>query len=267
MIFAPPKPVASTAAARHRLPAPAAGTGSPHRAVENADPNWDRQRVSFLAGLPRTWVTIQIPGTAPQRLPGTYVAYARDELPPAPADVADLRWLEHATRHPDDDMAHASPLAARDLSAHGVAALVGGPVPADLARFLRGGGLRDRLRSATDCYFDLGAVAVDVDGGRLIHLISDSQWTYHWLLYVGDDGRTAMVGTWFPIGFPLDMNQDADWLHDDPNYVLAADSFAEFVWRWWMDNEIFYRVVVEKADPTAEQQAYAGRCGRPTSLG
>lgn len=225
--------------------------------------------MSFLSDLPRTWVTIQIPGTAPQQLHATYVGYAADQLPPPPADVARLTWLERAAHHPTDHMA-AAEHAVRNISAQNFADLVGSrvPVPDDLSRFLVDGGLRERLRSATASYFDLGDTAVTVDGGRLVHLISDSQWVFHWLLYLDDDGSSAVVGTSFPAGFDLapDEYDDADWPPEDRRFTLVADSFAEFVWRWWMDNEIFYRAVVEKAGLTTEQEAYVARYGPPVRL-
>lgn len=215
-------------------------------------------------------MTIQVPGIAPQRLLATYVGYANDQVPPTPVDVADLAWLERASRHPMDFMASAFEDAVRDISAQGVTDLAGNhtTLPEDLARFLQDGGLRDRLRSATNSYFDLGDAAVAVDGGRLVHLISDSQWVFHWLLYLGEDGSSAIVGTSFPAGFDLDADdyEEATWLHEDRRYVLVADSFAEFIWRWWMDNEVFYRAVVGKASLTTEQKAYVAQYGSPTSL-
>lgn len=214
-------------------------------------------------------MTIKIPGTASETKLATYVQYAVDELPLAPIDVASLEWLRHAARHPEDYMASAFEHATRDISRQSVADLLGGraTVPHDLAQFLGGDGLRDRLRSATDCYFDLGDSVVAVDGGHLLHLISDSQWVFHWLLYLGEDGSSAVVGTSFPAGFDLDPDDAAFWQQEDWGYVLVADTFAEFIWRWWMDNEIFYRAVVEKTDVSVKQRAYVEQYGVPNRLG
>lgn len=225
--------------------------------------------MSFLSDLPREWVTIQVPGTSSQRIFATYVGYAVDQLPPTPVDVADLEWLKHAPRHPENYMGSAFEQAARAVSSEAVADLLGGlaTVPNDFAHFLEGDGLRDRLRSATNSYFDLGDSVVAVDGGRLLHLISDSQWTFHWLLYLGDDGSSAVVGTSFPAGFDLDPDEAAFWQQEDWGYILVAGSFAEFIWRWWMDNEMFYRLVVEKIDTSADERAYVEQYGRPNRLG
>lgn len=210
-------------------------------------------------------MTIQVPGTYGERIFGTYVGY--DELPPTPVDVANLDWLRDAPRHPEDYLASASEDAVRDLSAQAVADLLGDrvTVPDDFARFLNDG-LRDRLRSATDSYFDLGDFTVAVEGGRLLHLISDSQWVYHWLLYLGDDGTSAVVGTGVPTGFTLDPDDAAYYQQECTGYVLVANSFAEFIWRWWTDNNIFYRAVVDKTPLTPDEQSYAAQYGPPTTL-
>ncbi|TCC42987.1 hypothetical protein [Kribbella sindirgiensis] len=216
----------------------------------------------FLTQLPHRWVTIQVPGTYSERSFATYVGY--DERPPAPADVGDFKWLRNAPRHPEDHLADASDDAVRDLSAQTVAELLGddATIPDDFARFLDEG-LRDRLRSATDSYFDLGDFIVAVEGGRLLHLISDSQWVYHWLLYLGDEGTSVVVGTMSPAGFTPDPD---DPPLDSTEYVVVADSFAEFTWRWWMDNEIFYHSAVDRTSLTPNQQAYVTQYGHPTKL-
>ena len=222
--------------------------------------------MSFLAGLDRGWVTIEVPGAPAPSPYATYVRYRPEDLPALPADVADLAWLERAARH-DDYLGSAFGEAVRDLSGPAADQLLDGlPLPDDFVRF-REGGLRDRLRSATDSYFDLGDSLVEVDGGHLLHLISDSQWVYHWLLYVGSDGSSAMVGADHPAGFRLSPEDAAAWPAEAGGYLLVADSFAEFAWRWWMDNDIFYRVVVEESEMTPEDRAYARQYGSPMTFG
>jgi hypothetical protein len=91
--------------------------------------------------------------------------------------------------------------------------------------------------------------------------MSDSHWVYHWLLYVGDSGDSAVVGTSFL--------QGSTWMTMKPTIGRTEEwatrssptPSAEFAWRWWMDNEIFYRVHVEKLGLTAEQQRYVDGYG------
>jgi hypothetical protein len=225
--------------------------------------------VSFVSDLPRAWVSIQVPGTPSPERYATYVAYGTGSLPAAPEHLELLDWLAEAPRHPDDYMATRFDAAVRDLDWDGVAGLLTDPgtLPEDFLLFLSGGSdLRNRLRSATDCYFDLGDTVVDVEGGRLLHLVSDSQWVFHWLLYVGDDGRSAVVGSTYPVGFRLGPDDQEAWSGETPAYVLVAGSFAEFAWRWWMDNEIFYKKVVERVPLTAAEREYVNRYGTSRQL-
>lgn len=224
--------------------------------------------MSFLSQLDRGWVTIEVPG-APRASSAhsTYVSYPAEALPVPPADVAELTWLEGAPRHPGDYMGSAFEGAVTDLDAPRAPDLLDGlRLPLDFERF-REGGLRDRLRSATDSYFDLGDSLVEVDGGHLLHLISDSQWVFHWLLYVGRDGGSAVVGTTYPAGFTLDPEEARYWRDEPWDYLRVADSFAEFVWRWWMDNDLFYRSEVENSPMTPADLAYVSQYGRPSFLG
>jgi hypothetical protein len=224
--------------------------------------------MSFLSGLPRSWVSIQGPGTSSRTLLATYVAYSTDALPCPPRDIAGLEWLKQAQRHPEDYMATAFESAVRDPSRDAVTEMLGDltSLPADVLVFIEDG-LRDRLRSTTDSYFDLGDSVVSVDGGRLLHLISDSQWVFHWLLYLGDEGDSAVVGTSFPAGFDLDLDEVTFWQAANWGYVVVADSFAEFIWRWWMDNEVFYRVEVEGSPLNGAEQSYTEQYGTPQEQG
>ncbi len=225
----------------------------------------------FLSGLSRSWVTSPLPGARQPDRHVTYASYPQDDCPPAPTDLADLSWLEAAPAHSEDYLASwFTPSAQRDLSWAGIGELWPdiNSLPDDFLRFVgvHQPGLRDRLRSATDCYFDLGDELVEVDGGRLMHLVSDSQWVYHWLLYVGDDGDSAMVGSQFPAGFALGPEDRESHGGTSAAFVVVADSFSEFAWRWWMDNEIFYKVAVDHVPLTDDEVRYVQGYGPPVLL-
>lgn len=227
--------------------------------------------MSFLSGLSRSWVTLPLPGSRQPERHATYVSYPVDALPPAPADLASLSWLEAAPAHPEDYLASwFADAAQRDLSLAGISELWSDidSLPDDFVRFVgdHSPGLRDRLRSATDCYFDLGDALVEVEGGRLMHLVSDSQWVFHWLLYVGDDGASAIVGTQFPAGFALGPEELESLGARSVTYVVVADSFSEFAWRWWMDNEIFYKAVVDHVPLSDAEVRYVHGYGPPARI-
>ena len=54
------------------------------------------------------------------------------------------------------------------------------------------------------------------DGGTLVHFLSDQQWSVHWLLYVGPDGKEAVVTTYSAYGFDFSPGES------DPYYDIAT---------------------------------------------
>jgi hypothetical protein len=45
--------------------------------------------------------------------------------------------------------------------------------------------------------------------------------------------------------------------------VRCAETFREFIWRWWMDNETFYRVMIDRQQLTEQQESYVAAYGTP----
>lgn len=107
--------------------------------------------------------------------------------------------------------------------------------------------LQRRIRSATACLLDLGdfpAVTASEDG-FLVHVLSDQQWCLHWLLYLDTAGRQAVVATPEPIGFDLSDDGSGPGSvicldNEQLGLTVCADTFAEFLYRFWIENEIFF---------------------------
>lgn len=198
------------------------------------------------AGLPRAWWFPPLRGLRPDAQ-ATYARYPLNDQPSVAARADGFAWLECEPEKPQwaisrGDQAH------RPLSPENLVALAGElPVPESLRTFAARSGLQSRIRSATACYLDLGdaAAPTTVDGGFLIHLLSDQQIVRHWLLYVDAEGNESVVTSPRPIGLDL----PDDW-PDRPPAVIAldgsvdievcADTFAEFVYRFWLENELWY---------------------------
>jgi hypothetical protein len=224
--------------------------------------------MGFLDGLSRGWISIAVPGTMPLAKPRTYVRYRDDQVPALPAHLGSWDWLRAAPVQPDSTLSRAQPQAVRDLTPKALAELpISQALPADFAGFVTDPGLRTHLRSATWCHFDLGHRLQRVPDGHLLHLISDSQWVMHWMLYLGDGGASTVVATRRPVGFDLDEDEEAAyWEQEGWEYVRCAGTFREFIWRWWMDNEIFYRVKIDRLKPSRYQQDYIAGYGTPGDI-
>ena len=139
-------------------------------------------------------------------------------------------------------------------------------LPPSFLSFIASDEPRKRIRSATDCYLDLAEALVPVDtGGLLIHFLSDSQFCFHWLLYSGPNGEEAVVATRDPYGF---VHPDA-WIDETsvrtaftpgavPESFVCAASFSDFIYRLWIENEIWFRLQLESRPLTEEQERYVG---------
>jgi hypothetical protein len=213
----------------------------------------------FLSSLSPGWWSVELPGVRPHpENVATYSRFATDLLPIRPSAAGDdFAWLSETRLHDDSTMSAASESARQDLSTEWLNDVLGAArVPHDLRRFVEVTTLRGHLRSATDCYFDLGDHVVNTAGrGRLVHLVSDSQWCRHWLLYTDDRGDEAVVTTEFPAGFLLGPD-DLEAYSDEPAYEICAKNFAEFIWRFWIENEIWFALALDDHELTPPEIEY-----------
>lgn len=228
------------------------------------------ERVSLAApGLARGWPSFDLPGYREHPTLTTYSVFDQGLLPPIERQLDDgLAWLlaeppvEHSLAgghiYEGEPMTAATAVRLDAL----IADLDVTPPPA-FEKFIRVPELRSRVRSCTACYLDLASFPVHVDrGGWLLHFLSDQQWVRHWLLYVDRDGAEAVVSTDLPYGFGLESPEDEPgWTSDQFNRgsgesIVCADSFSEFLYRFWIENEIWF-ALAEHRGLTHEQRRYA----------
>ena len=197
---------------------------------------------------------------------GTYVPCPLDEQPKVTASD-DLSWLEGPPAS-DDGISIGEPgQQTRPLTTGDLDALAGHlPLPGSLRLFGSRPDLQRRVSSVTACYLDLGdfLAPTSVEGGYLLHVLSDQQWALHWLLYLDAVGNEAVLVTGEPIGFRLD---DDDWPDPPPPRIpmdgsyrlrVAADSFTEFLYRFWIENELWRGL--QREEPLAPHvAAYVSR--------
>lgn len=221
-----------------------------------------------LAELPRVWPGIFLPGFhhwgEDVPIPPTYAGFPLEWLPAIERELDDdLEWL---LREPPVDEAIEGDVTEAALDALGTATF---PLPAAFTSFFASDEPRKRLRSATDCYLRLPDFVAPFGEGRLINFLADSQSCVFWLLYSGPDGE-AIVATEYPPGFEFSdafakrQQRDPGSLADDAS--VCADSFSEFLYRFWIENEIFFR---HGSGLTDEQRRYgeqfATACGKACS--
>ena len=226
-----------------------------------------------LDRAPRLWITIGVPNVVENR-GATYWPLSLDAMPPiGRAMSGTLHWLIDSPAHdrslqrgPDDP-------AERDADGAGLQAVAAAlNLPSAFRRFIDDPEPRRHVRSATACYLDLAKFAVRTDdGGTLVHFLSDQQWVLHWLLYVGPDDSEAVVVSSTPLGFDDGETAPVRELRREsaPEIVaVCSDSFEEFLYRLWIENEIWFSLVqdvVELVMLPGELQAYAAAYPRDTA--
>lgn len=224
----------------------------------------DIARRKVLSRLPRTWWFPSAPGLDRRRgiNNGTYWAYPLDDQPSV-SHLADatLSWLEDqpvAAEWGLDDT-DATPMT--PLTPEAMQALTESwHAPEALTLLARRRHLQRRIRSFTGCYFDLGEKTVRAGDGMLFHFLSDQQWVRHWLVLLDGNGSSPVISSTLPIGFHGTDDDEELPVHavvpldGSVDLTVAADSVEEFLVRFWLENEIAFRVA--DAEPLTE--AFAG---------
>lgn len=209
-------------------------------------------RSNAWSSLSQRWVHIQLPGI--RELPGyqTYEGSRLDDLPLVPIVLDDeCAWLiNHGTAYSRGGLnqyeRNIQPAFIEELAARSNIQL-----PRSVRRFMTSQELQSRVRSCTDCYLDPGERIVETIGslhGKLIHFLSDSQWCAHWYLHLLPDGASAILESPDPYCYEaetLGEIENPSCLLEridvsDLDFAYCASSFSEFLYRFWIENEIWY---------------------------
>lgn len=129
-------------------------------------------------------------------------------------------------------------------------------IPDSFSVFLFDFSLVTMLRSPTDCYFHFPKTLIPnrgAQGGYFIHFFSDSQNCYEWYLFLDPDGTHCVVASddLSDPGLP-----DEFWDNQRQEIVLCAISFESFIYRLWIENEVWFRLVNQDQPLTEEMVQY-----------
>jgi len=221
--------------------------------------------VGALPGLPRVWWATDLPGFREHPTPfATYSPFPYADLPPIERTLDDeLQWLRSEPVVPLS-LGHSQPgdpapeRAATSVELDALLRDAAVELPRVFRTFISDPEPRTHMRSCTAGYLDLAQFPVDVGGGgSLIHFLSDQQWVLHWLLYLGGDASEAVVVTESAYGFEADGERLDRWDPADGGLSVCAESFSEFLFRYWIENEIWFRASDDESSLTDEQRRYA----------
>ena len=180
---------------------------------------------------------------------GTYCRYDYDSLPPLPAVSESLDWLEPLDERTDAQMAiHRNPPEARGEGAKiaATATRLGLTLPESFVRLMSSPELQDRIPSCTACYFTLSDDILPCpasEGGYIVRFYNDQQDVLLWYLYLTPQGAQYVLVT------PIALEEmAADGLTDEErqsiheNTWVCAPSFVAFIYRWYLENTIWFKV-------------------------
>jgi hypothetical protein len=227
----------------------------------------EREHLDRLARLPRAWWFPDLKGFR-SAARATYVRFDLDEQPRVNVAEDDLSWLEGQPEKSEWALNGPESTPDQPLTAEALEALAGQlPLPLALITLAHRADLQRRIRSATACYFDLGhfVVPTTVPDGHLLHLVSDQQSVRHWLLYLDRDGRHVMVTTAETLGFDYSDEPECAAaqaqsvrLDGTNDLEVCADTLTEFLYRFWVENELWF-ALLDQRPLTGAVQRYAQR--------
>jgi hypothetical protein len=196
---------------------------------------------------------------------GTYCFYDLAKTPPLSADLfkGNFDWLpemsaemkelmaKYQQNEPDEVDNALQTILAQSQS-------LNLSLPPEFVKFMSSEDLQSQIPSCTACYFDLSSditpSPLSNDDGYLIRFLNDQQDVLLWYLYIRPNGEHGVVVS--PI--PFDKPEARKDLTDEiilNNTFFCAESFEEFVYRFWLENEIWFAMEDEMAmNPT--QQTY-----------
>jgi len=205
---------------------------------------------------------------------GTYQLYAYDTLPGLDEDLfrGDLEWLireagaaglaETAEFEEGGPAAHVKALEeAEERAEHAVAKLASGLAPSGLVlppafvRFMSDPGLQRVVPSCTACEWDLSETPVPSraqPGAFTVRFLRDQQDCLFWYLHLGPGTQEILVS---PIPFD-DPKLEVSREEVVANTWVCAPHFEHFVYRFWIENELWE--VLQERDPhfSPAQRAY-----------
>ena len=200
---------------------------------------------------------------------GTYCRYEDGNLLSVPTVSESLDWLEPLDQRTDAHMAiHRNPPEARGevVKIAASATRLGLTLPESFVRLMSSPELQDRIPSCTACFFKLSDDIMPCpssDGGYIVRFYTDQQDVLLWYLYLTPAGAQYVLVT------PIELEEMAHKaltgaLSNEDKQVIqqntwaCAPSFVSFIYRWWIENSIWFKVSESNDENklTADERKY-----------
>jgi uncharacterized protein (TIGR02996 family) len=208
--------------------------------------------------FPGWWWFVRLEGY--RDIDDTYAPFRYESLPPLPVKALGrgFQWLNKGKEKRQQGAWDRKWQKKLDQLG-GQAAELGLTLPRVFHEFMGNEGLRRRVRSCTDCYFTWPRRIVESpagEGGYLLRFYSDSQDCLHWYLYLSRPKYHCVVASEGLFGGDDWAEDDEDIDDESGEFWFCAPSFEAFVYRSWIENEIWYALSHDHDPLTAEEEAY-----------
>ncbi len=211
---------------------------------------------------------------------GTYCFYPLESLPPIPESLLQgtFHWLtpmdydiEQSEQQCYSSSEEYASILAETVSLREImtsAQQLGLSLPDTFLRFMASPKLLNRIPSCTDCFFELSKKIVPCPGsenGYIIRFLNTCQWLNAWYLYITPQGEHCILvaAPWLDVlndpECPSSITEEERRMafEGEDTYVCAS-SFEEFIYRFWLENVIWYKHIWFKGKKplTEEEQGY-----------
>jgi hypothetical protein len=219
----------------------------------------------FQAG----WYSFGLPGYRPCR--GTYERYPNGALPPIPEEqfTGQLQWLVPLDSEIDKEMQPYRPTPEEqeelmpqwmdDLkSVIASAQHLGLKLPEAFIKLMSSPELQNRIPSCTACYFSLSQLAFcpgDKEEGYVLRFLHDQQDCIIWHLYLSTRGDECVLASSTYLDLIYTNPEEVGSITEEEAVArtwVCAPSFEAFLYRFWLENVIWYNLYRKK--PLSEEQ-------------
>jgi hypothetical protein len=197
----------------------------------------------------------------------TYCTVPYSYLPSMPQATDDLRWLDGVSAELRQLIETTSTLSSANNRIANLAAIIERAkhlrlkLPEPFVQFMRQPELQNKVPTCTACFLELSEDLIalgNLPGRVLLRFMNDSQGCVTWYLCLAPDAEPSVVASYY--FFDKDIFDAMEY--EDISYeglasaaFVCADSFTEFLFRFWVENTIWCSLA-KKVPMSALQEAY-----------
>lgn len=190
----------------------------------------------------KSWIYTDLAGIRESDDLGTYKKFRYEDLPKIEIELdAYFNWLKSYPIYLDEDRDY--DFGEKVIEFQAAAEKKGLSLPVSFLNFINEPELIQRIRSNTDCFFELGDFIEKVPNYEdlyLLHFLSDSQACGFWYICMNTNGNHCIISSENLYCHKETVFADTDFKRVSNRIgYWVAPNFREFIFRQWIENEIW----------------------------